>query len=482
MQDVLQSGFFALYFISGLSFFTMGLAIAVQYRSFSTFRLAASLNLLAAFGLLCGFSEWGNVFVPLQVPDIGVAAQWKLVALQRLLQALAYFFLLLFGVKLLRDTRGGPSWLIWLPLVPFILWLASFLRFTAYLDNQVVLVGWLQGHEGIARLLLALPGSLASAWALWEQRRDLQTLQNHSVNYNLYVAVIALGLMAFSTGLVIEPAPLFSLPGVFSRFWNDYGLLPVQVFRTFVGFILAISMTRILAVFDLESQRRLEESRRQQAILLERDRFSRDLHDGVLQAIYGVGLTLEMCTHLVKKNPEAAAGHIEYCMTKLNEVVSNIRNYINDLQPPQFQVGLKQLIMDLVEEFRLTYDVEVSLVYQEDRHLDVAEDKLPHLYYLIREAMSNAARHGHARSISLHLRIVENNLQLLIEDDGRGFAYNPNSRDHFGLRFMEERAKLLGGQFSLSSSPGQGTRIEVTVPVTALARPVTDAQVVGTNV
>ncbi|TDA70146.1 MAG: sensor histidine kinase [Clostridia bacterium] len=481
MQDVLQSGFFALYFVSGLSFFTMGLAIAVQYRSFSTFRLAASLNLLAAFGILYGFSEWGNVFVPLQVPDIGVAAQWKLVALQRLLQALAYFFLFLFGVKLFRDTREGPPWLIWLPMVPFVLWLASFLRFAGYLDNQVALVGWLQGHEGMARLLLALPGSVASAWALWKQRLDLRVLQNAAVNHNLYVTVTALGLMAVSTGLLIEPSSFSPFPGLLSRFWSDHGLLPVQIFRTFVGFILAISMTRILAVFDLESQRRMDESRRQQAILLERDRFSRDLHDGVLQAIYGVGLTLQMCTHLLNKNPEAATGHIEYCMTKLNEVVGNIRDYISDLQPPQFQVGLKELIMELVEEFRLAYKIEVSLVYEEDRRLDVAEDRLPHLYYLIREAMSNAARHGQAGAISLHLRVDESNLRVTIEDDGKGFVYNPNVRDHFGLRFMEERAKLLGGQFHLASSPGQGTRVEVAVPVTALVRSETGIRVAGTN-
>ena len=117
MHGILELNLLGLFFIYGLSFYTMGAAIALQYRSYSSFRLAYSLSLLAAFGLFHGLSEWGNVFVPVNVPYLGEFPTWKLIALQRLLQALSHFFLLLFGAKLISDTKGKNPWWFFFPIV-----------------------------------------------------------------------------------------------------------------------------------------------------------------------------------------------------------------------------------------------------------------------------------------------------------------------------------------------------------------------------
>ncbi|MHB9095053.1 MAG: hypothetical protein ACYC21_10295, partial [Eubacteriales bacterium] len=71
MTEIFQLNVLALYLLYGLSFYTMGVAIALQYRSYSSFRLANSLSLLAAFALLHGLSEWGSVFIPVKVPNFG---------------------------------------------------------------------------------------------------------------------------------------------------------------------------------------------------------------------------------------------------------------------------------------------------------------------------------------------------------------------------------------------------------------------------
>lgn len=460
--------FSALAFVSGLSFFTMGLAIAVQCRNSSTLRLAQSLALLAAFGLLYGFSEWGNLFVPLQVPQVPDAARWKLMALQRVLQGTSYFFLLLFGLKLVRDTREGPLWLLWLALVPLAIWWGNFWRFAWYVGSGTTLVAWFQALESPTRLWLGLPGALAAAYGFWLQRPEVESLHSRSISANLRVAVLALLMLAFFSGMVTAHAGL-PWAGVSEATWRATTGIPVELLRTLAGFLLALAATRLLAIFDLENQQRLEESRRQQAILVERDRFSRDLHDGVLQAIYGVGLTLEMCTHLLKKNPEAVGNYLRYAMQKLNETVTSIRSYINGLQPPHLQAGLEVLIRQLVATFRSTWGVEVSLSYQEEARQEDLYLPADHVYYLVQEAMTNAVRHGQATTIRVNLAVEKDALRISIEDNGRGFIPGPREEGHYGLQFMRDRVEALSGHLEISSIPGQGTRVEALIPLSGRA-------------
>ncbi|MHB1167217.1 MAG: hypothetical protein ACYC0N_01595, partial [Carboxydocellales bacterium] len=119
MNEILQVNMVTMYFLYGLSFYTMGVAIALQYRSYSSYRLAYSLSLLAAFGLLHGLSEWGSVFIPVQVPYLGDFPAWKPIAIQRLLNSVSLFFLFCFGAKLIADSRNHNFWWFTLPAVAF---------------------------------------------------------------------------------------------------------------------------------------------------------------------------------------------------------------------------------------------------------------------------------------------------------------------------------------------------------------------------
>lgn len=185
-----------LYFLSGLSFFAMGLAVAVHCRAESGLRLAGSLGFLAAFGILHGFGEWGKLFIPLQVPNIGQAAQWKLLALQHLLEAASYFLLFLFAAKLVRDTREGRAWLAALPFLFFFPWLAGFIL---NLVRPVAAASpWLYYWQSLANLTLAMPAAALAGYALHLQAEQLAGLRNRVVSTVLRIAVVAFSLFAFS--------------------------------------------------------------------------------------------------------------------------------------------------------------------------------------------------------------------------------------------------------------------------------------------
>ncbi len=87
------------------------------------------------------------------------------------------------------------------------------------------------------------------------------------------------------------------------------------------------------------------------------------------------------------------------------------------------------------------------------------------LYRVAQEALTNAQKHANAQKIALHLITTPDHIQLIITDNGQGFDPEKLTRERFGLIGLNERVKLLGGQFHLQSSPGQGTRLEVMVPL-----------------
>ncbi|MHB1418542.1 MAG: sensor histidine kinase [Bacillota bacterium] len=469
-----ESNLFGLYFLYGLSFYTMGLAIAVQYRSYSTFRLAHSMSLLAAFGVFHGLSDWGNVFVPMQVPVFNQMAAWKLVAVQRLFQATSVFFLFSFGVKLLKDTRGY-EWVSGLPPFLFLIWLVQFAQFIPHVGSPDLLQ-ILGNSEVSLRYLLALPGGLITAYALAIQAPELRTMGEGSVVKNLWIATGAFILFAVFSGLVVPPRPFFPASLINTINFKHYIGLPVEVFRTITAFATALSISRILGVFDLEKQKRIDSSRRLQAVLVERERISRDLHDGVIQSIYGVGLTLQSATLLVPKNSEEATQRLDYSMQRLNGIVQALRGYIQDLHVQSNALELEQMLKSIIAEFREDYSLDIHFHFEQDtgKYLEKGDndttDRMYHIGQIVREALNNVARHSRAEHVEVRVAQEGDLLVFSVEDDGQGcqgdeskkFSLGPG---HHGIRNMRERANLLGGRLQLNTAREKGLEVRLELPV-----------------
>lgn len=204
------------------------------------------------------------------------------------------------------------------------------------------------------------------------------------------------------------------------------------------------------------------------AVTEERSRIGMDLHDGVIQSIYAVGLTLESVRLSLQEatpNMDDTDRLLAVAIDGLNEAIRDIRNFILDLRPQRFSGNLRQGLERLARECQTNALLPIEL--------DVAPnllDSLPAIvartiFLTTQEALANVARHAQASEVVVRLHRDGPFAVLTIHDDGVGF--NVNSSNHFtghGLANMRTRAEELNGHFRVRSLPGNGTTIIMSLP------------------
>jgi signal transduction histidine kinase len=208
---------------------------------------------------------------------------------------------------------------------------------------------------------------------------------------------------------------------------------------------------------------RLTRQTRRMAVLEERERIGMDLHDGIIQSIYAVGLTLDSIRVMVRDNPDEAVHHIENAISNLNANIRDIRTYILDLQPSRllgedFEDGLARLS----REFKANSLIDVDLHIEQEALKDLPGQTSQTLLHISQEALANIAKHAQASRVWLSVRNMDDCLYLQIIDNGQGFDLNeaPELLGH-GLSNMEQRARQMGGEFEIVTSPGEGTTITI---------------------
>ncbi|HPD61883.1 MAG TPA: GAF domain-containing sensor histidine kinase [Anaerolineaceae bacterium] len=229
-----------------------------------------------------------------------------------------------------------------------------------------------------------------------------------------------------------------------------------------VQFAQAIAAWMATAIENI----RLNITGRRLAILEERDRIGMDLHDGIIQSIYAVGLTLEHARLLMKDNPDTATSRIQQAVNDLNSTIRDIRAYILDLRPRQLKnENLMEGINRLVQEFRANTLVDVTLNGPKDGVATLPEAQALALFHICQEALANIAKHAKAKRAYVSVWTTSERVLLEVHDDGLGFEQNKTklSIGH-GLSNMETRAINAGGEVDISSEPGGGTTVLAWVP------------------
>jgi signal transduction histidine kinase len=201
------------------------------------------------------------------------------------------------------------------------------------------------------------------------------------------------------------------------------------------------------------------------AIVEERERIAKDLHDGVIQSIYAVGLSLEDLPELMEEDAGEARQRIDRAIDALHVTIRDIRNFIMGLRPELLdQRDLVGSLLALAEEVRLNSMVEVETSIDAAAAEILPEDARAPVFHITREALSNVARHSHATRASVVLRREESSVRLEINDNGTGFEPDQERESsHQGLTNMAGRAARHGGRLSIESAAGSGTRIIVTL-------------------
>lgn len=212
----------------------------------------------------------------------------------------------------------------------------------------------------------------------------------------------------------------------------------------------------------------LFERSRELSIVAERNRLALELHDAVSQKLFSLVFTAEAAATQLDRDPEAARAQLARLRDLAREVLEELRSLILGLRPPELaRDGLATTLRKQAEMMQRVHGVPITLSTDSGPvdALALAPDTELDLLRIANEALHNAVRHAGASQVRLHLAAGTGTLVLEVSDDGAGFEpERPELRArHLGLTSMEERARELGGRLEISSSPGAGTRVRLTL-------------------
>ena len=216
---------------------------------------------------------------------------------------------------------------------------------------------------------------------------------------------------------------------------------------------------RLRAEEDLQVNRTLLDNS-----VAERVRLGRELHDNICQTLYAVCLTLES---VQKKNTLASEmkQRVDLCMTELRRLNQEVRTHLQGLEPAQVNgQAFAVAVAGMLAAFRAEEGIWIEQRLDEAAVAVIPPQQTSDIMNILREAVSNSLRHGHARHITLLAGRSDQTIALAVQDDGAGFLATAGGAGH-GLPDMQARATALGGTIHVESAPGKGTRVLLTLPV-----------------
>lgn len=246
------------YFVYGLAFFVLGLAIALENRRTGSLQLWSSLWFLAAYGFLHGLEEWAEMFALIKYPTAASDFTLELRLIAAVLLPLSTAFLVHFGATLIASTNKNLRWLIWTAPALFAFWFVVVYVEHAFggLDyGQKVAVA-----SALARYILYLPGSVLSVIGMIGCSRIFQEQRIPSVARSCRWTAIAFGVNAFSAGIIVPAAPFF--PASLLNSENFFALtnVPTELLRAVLAVVIAVLFVRVLRVFEVQQSRQLEKA------------------------------------------------------------------------------------------------------------------------------------------------------------------------------------------------------------------------------
>lgn len=405
------------YFIYGLSFFLMGFAVLLQvrrHRKESTLRLAKYMWLLGIFGIIHGLAEWS--FMYLMVSHLNQKSQALLLIADTTVLAVSFVFLFLFGLfSLLSRHKAIYKWISLLPIVIFFSWIS--VMYADVLGYGLGQGKWVAVSRVFIRNSLALPGGLFSSLALYFQYRELKNKVPKDVSRNFLITSLSMAIYGILAGLVVRGHSFLPFTLITEDFFINYTGIPVQIFRAFFSVLLLYYFVRGLDVFEQETKEKLEELTRERLIYKERARIGRDLHDGIIQSIYGVGLRLDNATFLIDESPGQARNQVKETMADLNNIIQDIRQYILDLKPANFEeTDLVKGVSILLEKVKANSLMHVDFnVYGQPKEM-IPFENCSHFYHILQEVTNNIHKHARATVMEVTLAFKSERLDQRYRD------------------------------------------------------------------
>jgi signal transduction histidine kinase len=214
---------------------------------------------------------------------------------------------------------------------------------------------------------------------------------------------------------------------------------------------------------------RTAEQSRQAAVLEERNRLAREIHDNLAQSFTGILIQLGVAQRIATSSPEDAWGLIERVRVLAVEGLAEARRSVWALQPnSQEYTDLAITLQGHIDRILSNGTIQ-GIVHIHGKARVLASDVGLNLLRIAQEAVNNAVQHSHAQQVFVELTFGESQVKLFVQDNGQGFdAQHQDNGGGFGLTGMRQRAERIGGHLTIVSSPGAGTEVAVTAPIPAM--------------
>jgi PAS domain S-box-containing protein len=222
---------------------------------------------------------------------------------------------------------------------------------------------------------------------------------------------------------------------------------------------------------DVTERKRMEEALRQRerdlrAAIEERERISQDLHDGILQSLFAVGLSLETTKSMMSLKERKTSGPaLKQAIDQLNRLMHEVRNFIAGLGSDLLQgKDLPTALHHMLKTLTKNHPTRVRLKVEDRAAQALSAEQSLHLLLVIQEAVSNCIRHGHAQEATVSLKLLKQGVRLSVRDNGCGFDSATSKGTGHGLANMATRAQKIGGRFTVLSKTNGGTRVVLDLP------------------
>lgn len=252
----------------------------------------------------------------------------------------------------------------------------------------------------------------------------------------------------------VVSTPLFEAGLLRYRTWLILGM----------GLLLSLGSAAVVAWQIRGRWREASLAAQLREVLARQEQISRDLHDGTLQSVYGVGLALQRAQRLLEKNSSDAVRQIRETTGALQRVIGELRGFIRQTDPgAREEVPLGEALAGVVAHQKLGTEMDLNLEVQPGADHGLSATQSLHLLNIAREALSNSIRHSGGRRVQLFLGRENGTVRLEVADDGRGFNPEEPRRRGNGLRNLAARIRELGGRARWEN--GSGVRLIVEAPL-----------------
>jgi len=294
-------------------------------------------------------------------------------------------------------------------------------------------------------------------------------IRNQTLGISLAIAIILFLFVFFFSRKITQP--IIKLKEAATRIGRGEYDSPLEIKEKNEIGALTESFNRMTEQLKAKDEElRMERLKRMRSVFdgheQERQRISRELHDGLGQLLIAIKLKLEALIHTDRSKFIYVINQVK---DMFDQTIDEIRSMSNDLMPAVLnEFGLVTALRNLCDEISERHKIKIS--FDSDKISDNLSKKAKtYLYRIAQEALINIAKHAEAREASVQLIRNEDFIQLLIQDDGKGFTFGErNSDTGNGIHNMRERTSLLNGVFTIKSDPGKGTSISIKIPVKKL--------------